>query len=98
MDELQEYVYLWDGTEPGWSLLKLKPGPAGTPRYGILNVVTQSTVIIEDDEVSQAAKAEMLARGCLVLSKIPWSVPSPVSTEDVPSPGSTDESEPNEGD
>lgn len=46
---LDDYKYLWDGSEPGWILCNLaKEGEE--PRYFIENIITSVGLIIELEE------------------------------------------------
>ncbi|NOU31611.1 MAG: hypothetical protein HOO96_27235 [Polyangiaceae bacterium] len=63
-DELHQYTYLWDGTQPAWRLVALgRPGA-----FVILNEETSVGLIIEDDEVYKAVTAKMLASGVKVVA------------------------------
>ncbi|MGF6873161.1 hypothetical protein [Paraburkholderia sp. MM5477-R1] len=65
MDErLQQYEYLWDGSQPQWALLSDGTG-AG---YLIVNTVSKMGKIIEDDVLAQKIIEKMLATGVRVVS------------------------------
>ena len=60
------YQHLWESGR--WCLERLWPRPEDTgPVYLIRNVEHGSYFVIEEDEVAQAVKQEMLRRGVRVL-------------------------------
>lgn len=66
-DRLQQYCYLWDGSEPYWVLLNTaKDRIEGD--YLIFNEQSQTAKIIEDDILSEAVIGRMLDAGVRVVS------------------------------
>ncbi|OCG38785.1 hypothetical protein A9G29_10365 [Gilliamella sp. Fer2-1] len=56
---IDEFKYLWDGSEQGWCLLNLaEKGDA--PIYFIENAITHVALIIENDEIAQLVIEKML--------------------------------------
>jgi len=63
-----EYRFLWDGTDPGWVLIR---DPVSTDRHSIYNTLKQIAMLIEDDSIHAAVCARMMASGCEVLNDLP---------------------------
>jgi hypothetical protein len=66
-EALAEYEYLWDGSSPGWVLLKA-PDLAG---YGVFNKTNPSVLLIESEETNEAVCRKMKESGCEVLEEMP---------------------------
>jgi cell wall assembly regulator SMI1 len=60
---LAELEYLWDGSSPGWVLLKA-PDPAGG--YCVFH-----KLLIESDEIKEAVCRKMRESGCEILEEMP---------------------------
>ena len=78
---VDRFRYLWDGTEPGWSLVDLgaDAGPDILERYRMIQVTPdglRSGLLIEDDDEFREVKRRMLEFGVPVLPpstlKGPW--------------------------
>jgi hypothetical protein len=67
MEELEELAYLWDGSEPGWVLVRGKI--AGIPM--IFNRITCMALIMEDNDEWRAAAERMLAHDVPLLDRMP---------------------------
>jgi hypothetical protein len=65
-----EYRYLWDGSTPGWVLLRDQGGPE-PPTWTVFNLHTYAALIIEDDEIHAEVCREMLTHGVPVLDGLP---------------------------
>lgn len=63
---LERYSRFWDGSEPGWCLVKCSSDDRST----IFNAATRMALAIEDELEHQRVCAEMLSRGAPVLSRI----------------------------
>lgn len=57
--DINEFNYLWDGSEQGWCLINLSDNPTN-PIYVIQNIITHMALIIEDDEIAQLVIEKML--------------------------------------
>lgn len=59
-DQLEEYSYLWDGSDPGWVVLKDEYD------YTIYNTQRHSVLSIEDEDLNNQLAAAMILSGCEV--------------------------------
>ncbi len=62
MAELESFSYLWDGSEPGWIVLKDKYD------YTIFNKETQMALLMEDEDLNNRLAAMMILSGCEVVT------------------------------
>jgi len=65
--EINEYAYLWDGSEPGWILCRGKIVDIPT----IFNRITRMIVLMEDNDEWRAVTDNMLSHGVPLLDEIP---------------------------
>ena len=65
-DMLAEYSYLWDGSDPGWVLLK---DPAGGD--SVFHKTHSIALLIESDETHKAVCRRMQEGGCEILEEMP---------------------------
>lgn len=56
---IDEFKYLWDGSEEGWCLINLSDNQTN-PIYVIQNIITHIGLIIEDDQIAQLVIDKML--------------------------------------
>jgi hypothetical protein len=63
----KRYSYLWDGSEPGWVLVKISDSKSG---YLPFNRQTSRAVCIEIDEDNLAVCQRMRAAGCEIVESI----------------------------
>jgi len=68
MNRLQEYSFLWDGSQPGWVLVKPEPGQCN---YTIYNTETKMFLVIEISADYEWVCFEMLQRGVRVVDQFP---------------------------
>jgi hypothetical protein len=61
---LEDYSYLWDGSEPVWVLYV-----TGEDRYVPYNEETQMALIIEDDDEFQQVTDRMKASGVRIVDR-----------------------------
>jgi hypothetical protein len=66
-DLIQQYEYLWNGTDPNWVLLKASELEGG---YCVFNKLG-SILIIENDAVKEAVCKRMKDARCEILENIP---------------------------
>ena len=62
---LEEFAYLWDGSDPGWVLWDLNGHRAP------FHLGSKSALIIEDDVVAERVVAELVVRGVNVITEYP---------------------------
>jgi hypothetical protein len=67
-DELDECAYLWDGSEPGWVLLKAPKLESG---YSIFNRLRSVAMLVEDEALNTRLCERMKEAGCEVLDRLP---------------------------
>jgi hypothetical protein len=73
MDAIEEYKYLWDGSEPDWVLYYINPSESeDKAQFAIFNIQTRRALIIEDDYVSQAVITKMCDAGVRVIRSLDW--------------------------
>lgn len=65
---LAEYRYLWDGSRPGWVLLKAPDLPGG---YCVFHKINRTLLHIDDSNVNEAVCGKMKENGCEVLEQMP---------------------------
>ena len=61
---ISEYEYLWSTEKNDWVLVNTSYG------YGIINKVTQSMLMVSDDELEKAFIERMLAEYCKTYDNI----------------------------
>lgn len=61
---ISEYEYLWSTEKNDWVLVNTSYG------YGIINKVTQSMLMVSDDELEKAFIERMLAEDCKTYDNI----------------------------
>lgn len=66
--ELTEYRYLWDGSEPGWVLLKVPDEPGV---YCVFHKTNRVMLLIESERVNEAVCKKMRESGCEILDELP---------------------------
>ena len=65
-DELSRFAYLWDGTQAGWVLVRVKD------RFLVVNKQGHMALLIcEDDSTYEAVCKRMIAEGCEILDEVP---------------------------
>jgi cytoskeletal protein RodZ len=62
--ELNDFAYLWDGSEQGWVIVSMRNGT----RYQIFNLTTRDAFLVENDIVLSAIIEKMKLNGCEVIS------------------------------
>ena len=67
-DEVAKYDYLWNGSNPGWVLLKA-PDLAGG--YCVFHKSNHVVLLIESSRVNDAVCRKMQEAGCEVLEQLP---------------------------
>lgn len=76
---LKSYEYLWDGSEPGWVLLRESNENGEEIGYAVFNRRTAMMLIIEDNFDHAAVVEQMLKAKVDVLDQIPertrWNPP-----------------------
>jgi hypothetical protein len=65
---LTKYQYLWDGSRPGWVLLKAPDLPGG---YCVFHKPNRTLLHIDDSNLNEAVCKEMKRYGSEILDKIP---------------------------
>jgi hypothetical protein len=63
-DDLNDFAFLWDGSEPGWALWEATDKP-GT--YLPINKLTRVAKIIEIDDLADRVCRRMKEAGCEVV-------------------------------
>lgn len=67
---IESYSYLWDGSQPGWVLLK---APALEVGYCIFNVSSSTMLHIDDEQLNTALCNSMIEAGCPMMDDLPVS-------------------------
>ena len=67
---LDEYDYLWNGTQSGWVLLRSNAGDEDA-KYVVYNEQRSRMLLIEDSEVQRLVCEQLLSRGVKVLAEVP---------------------------
>ena len=67
---LNDYEYLWNGTEAGWVLVRCEVVDSDM-EYLIYNEQKSQMLLIEDSEVQRHACERLLSCGARVLSELP---------------------------
>ena len=67
-EALAEYEYLWDGSSPGWVLLKVPDPPGG---YCVFHKTNRAVLLIESEETNEAVCRKMRESGCEILEELP---------------------------
>ncbi len=66
---LEEFSYLWDGSDSDWALLKFNASPSEKePRYLIVNTKTKQGLLVSDDALYQKLKETMREKGVRIVS------------------------------
>ncbi|TCW78743.1 hypothetical protein C5O80_31075 [Burkholderia sp. SRS-46] len=65
-DQLENFKYLWDGSQPQWALLTMEQN--GQPSYLVVNTQSRAAKIIEDDVLAQQIIERMLDAGVRVVA------------------------------
>jgi hypothetical protein len=68
LDALDDFAYLWDGSDPGWALWEVPDKPG---QYLPVNKLTRMATIIEIDELAARVCQRMKDVGCEVLKELP---------------------------
>ena len=63
MSNIEEYSYLWDGSQSGWVVLK------DVYENTIFNKETKSVLLVEDEDLNNRLAAMMIMNNCQVISK-----------------------------
>ncbi|VYU71785.1 hypothetical protein [Metakosakonia massiliensis] len=66
-ENLSEYIYLWDGSEPGWALFNLADEGC-PPIYIIQNTITKIGLIIEDENEENQVIKRMLNENVKIIN------------------------------
>ncbi len=69
-DLLAGYEYLWDGSKPGWVLLR---SPELASGYCVIHKTDQVLMHIDDERLALLLCERMRASGCEVLEEMPES-------------------------
>ncbi len=67
---VDEFRYLWDGSEPDWALLKFFVPSEDEPSYIIVDTKDKSTLLISDDSLYDAVIETMLDKKVCIVSSI----------------------------
>jgi len=67
-DALAKYWYLWDGSSPGWVLLKVPELPGG---YCVFHKVDRTLLHIESSTENDVVCKKMKENGCEVFEDMP---------------------------
>ena len=70
MNELSEYEYLWDGSDPGWVLVADDDAEPGV-EFVVYNKNRKTMLVIEDASVSKVVSERMLSIGVEILPEVP---------------------------
>jgi hypothetical protein len=73
---MEEYAYLWNGSEEGWVLLKAPGLPGG---YCIFNRSSSGLLHIESDDLNILLCERMRDAGCDILDNLPRGTPEIVA-------------------
>jgi hypothetical protein len=65
---IEAYSYLWDGSQPGWVLLK---APALESGYCIFNVSSSTLLHVDDEELNTALCNAMIEAGRPIIDDLP---------------------------
>jgi hypothetical protein len=65
---LSKYNYLWNGSSPGWVLLKAPDLPGG---FCVFHKVNQTLLHIESANINEAVCKRMKESGCEIIEKLP---------------------------
>jgi hypothetical protein len=63
---LAGYSYLWDGSQPGWVLLRDSDGG-----YCVYHKTNEVICLIESDDLNEVVCKKMLEEGCEILDDLP---------------------------
>ncbi len=70
--DLDDFAYLWDGSEPGWVLWQLgEVERATTTATSIFNRITKMALVIEDDDLARDLIRQMKLNGAEVITEYP---------------------------
>ena len=70
VNPLTQYEYLWDGSTPGWVLVR-SDGPEEHEGYSVYNKESRMLCLIEDDTIHRMVCEKLLSQGAEVLDRIP---------------------------
>jgi hypothetical protein len=62
--DIDEYEYLWDGSEPEWVLVRVSRTSPDVVSTVIYNTKTRMVLIIELDELAEAVQEKCLSERC----------------------------------
>jgi len=65
MPRIDDFRYLWDGSDPGWTLVQLDPGSVAHDRLVIMHAVTRTALVVEDDKL----RSEVV--DCMLRAEVP---------------------------
>ena len=75
-DNIDHYSYLWNGSEPGWVLLK---SPDLVGGYCVFNEVSSALLHIENGQLNMKVCQRMKEMGCKTIDAMPK--PAPLSVK-----------------
>lgn len=70
-EKIEKLRYLWDGSEPGWVLMRHDYGPQEMSPYSIVNISTEEALLMGDNDLFLALIERLLAEGVPVVSSRP---------------------------
>jgi hypothetical protein len=69
---IEEYQYLWDGSETGWALFHINANATTeSPRYLVFNTETNRALVIEDNDDYVRVNQMIIEHGTPVFSHLP---------------------------
>lgn len=68
METVDSFSYLWDGSEPGWVLVKSTLSISG---YWIFNLAVSASLDIHDERLVALLCERMIEAGCPILGGLP---------------------------
>ncbi|MEH2059154.1 MAG: hypothetical protein V7K97_23975 [Nostoc sp.] len=70
---LEEFSYLWDGSDSDWALLKFNASPSEKePRYLIVNTKDKRVLLVSDDILYHDIKETMREKGVRIVSGLEY--------------------------
>jgi hypothetical protein len=70
--DLKEYEYLWNGSSPGWVLVRdREDDPRESGQYAIYNEMTSMLLLIEDSHIHNKVCDRLLSLKAKILDRIP---------------------------
>ena len=76
-DELAEFAYLWDGSEPGWVVLRATDLLGG---FMVFHKTNSTALLIESESLNEAVCKRMIENGCEILDEMPPGTPEATVT------------------